>query len=79
MSSSGEFSSGAQNLAASERALRERATELEHEVAKRTQELQTVQDVTVLALSSMAETRDNETGNHIRRTQHYIQATSPHI
>lgn len=62
------------NLAASERALRERATELEHEVAKRTQELQTVQDVTVLALSSMAETRDNETGNHIRRTQHYIQA-----
>ena len=26
-----------------------------------------------MAMGSLAETRDNETGNHIRRTQHYVQ------
>jgi response regulator RpfG family c-di-GMP phosphodiesterase len=33
-----------------------------------------IKDTTILALSSLAETRDNETGNHIRRTQHYVRA-----
>lgn len=46
---------------------------LEEEVQKRTQEVTAVQDVTILALASLAETRDNDTGNHIRRTQHYIR------
>ena len=27
-----------------------------------------------MAMASLAETRDNETGNHIRRTQNYVQA-----
>jgi putative two-component system response regulator len=27
----------------------------------------------VLAMASLAETRDNETGNHLRRTQHYVR------
>ncbi|TCR68403.1 HD domain-containing phosphohydrolase [Bosea sp. BK604] len=31
-------------------------------------------DAIILAMASLAETRDNETGNHIRRTQHYIRA-----
>jgi response regulator RpfG family c-di-GMP phosphodiesterase len=31
-------------------------------------------DAIVLAMASLAETRDNETGNHIRRTQHYVRA-----
>jgi putative two-component system response regulator len=31
-------------------------------------------DAVILAMASLAETRDNETGNHIRRTQHYIRA-----
>jgi response regulator RpfG family c-di-GMP phosphodiesterase len=30
-------------------------------------------DAIILAMASLAETRDNETGNHIRRTQHYIR------
>jgi putative two-component system response regulator len=47
---------------------------LEQEVARRTQEVAELQDVTVRAMASLAETRDNETGNHIRRTQHYVQA-----
>ncbi|MEK9725452.1 MAG: hypothetical protein VW405_18515 [Rhodospirillaceae bacterium] len=42
---------------------------LEDRVRERTQELMLTQDVTILSLSSLAETRDNETGNHIRRTQ----------
>ncbi len=30
-------------------------------------------DAIILAMASLAETRDNETGNHIRRTQHYMR------
>lgn len=41
---------------------------------KRTQELQLTQDVTILSLASLAETRDNETGAHIKRTQRYVKA-----
>jgi len=47
---------------------------LETEIAKRTREILAVQDVTILAMASLAETRDLETGNHIRRTQHYVKA-----
>ena len=47
---------------------------LEAEVARRTREVQVIQDVTIMAMGSLAETRDNETGNHIRRTQHYVKA-----
>jgi putative two-component system response regulator len=32
-----------------------------------------IQDVTIMAMASLAETRDNETGNHIRRTQLYVK------
>jgi putative two-component system response regulator len=54
--------------------LQEQNTFLEAEVARRTREVQVVQDVMMMALASLAETRDNETGNHIRRTQHYMRA-----
>lgn len=47
---------------------------LENEVQKRTREVVAVQEVTILAMASLAETRDNDTGNHIRRTQFYIRA-----
>ncbi|MCK5263707.1 MAG: HD domain-containing protein, partial [Gammaproteobacteria bacterium] len=40
----------------------------------RTEALQRTQDVTFLSLASLAETRDNETGAHILRTQHYVRA-----
>lgn len=46
---------------------------LVNEVGRRAREIEFVQDVTILVLASLAETRDNETGNHIRRTQHYIR------
>lgn len=53
--------------------LRDQNDFLEQEVQRRTREVMAIQDVTIQAMASLAETRDNETGNHIRRTQHYIQ------
>lgn len=46
---------------------------------KRTQELQRTQDVTIMSLASLAETRDNETGAHIRRTQRYVRALAEQL
>jgi len=53
--------------------LRNQNSFLELEVAKRTAEIMAIQDVTIHAMASLAETRDNDTGNHIRRTQHYVK------
>jgi putative two-component system response regulator len=53
--------------------LRDQNDFLEQEVQRRTREVMAIQDVTIQAMASLAETRDNETGNHIRRTQHYVQ------
>ena len=46
---------------------------LEEMVAQRTSELELTRDVTIFSLASLAETRDNETGGHIRRTQNYVR------
>jgi putative two-component system response regulator len=53
--------------------LKDKNAYLEKEVERRTHEIGMIQDVTMVALGSLAETRDNETGNHIRRTQNYIR------
>jgi len=54
--------------------LRDKSDYLELEVARRTREVMAIQDVTIMALASLAETRDSDTGNHIRRTQFYVKA-----
>ncbi|WP_372528073.1 HD domain-containing phosphohydrolase [Piscinibacter sp.] len=46
---------------------------LEAEVARRMADNQLIQEVTIHALARLAETRDPETGNHIRRTQAYVR------
>ena len=46
---------------------------LEAEVARRMGENQLVQDVSIHALAHLAEMRDPETGNHIRRTREYVR------
>ncbi len=46
---------------------------LEEQVTARTRDIEQLQEVTIHALASLAETRDNETGNHLRRTQHYVR------
>lgn len=61
----------AQKLAAE--FLRDNNAFLEQEVMRRTRELQAIQDVTIMTITSLAETRDNDTGHHIRRTQIYLR------
>lgn len=60
-------------LAHAQKALQQQNNCLEVAVWQRTRELQLTQDITTLAMASLAETRDNETGNHIRRTQNYVR------
>jgi putative two-component system response regulator len=53
--------------------------DLEKRVAERAREVTETRDITIRALASLAETRDNETGNHIRRTQHYVRALAQRL
>jgi len=66
-------------LKASADFLRDKNDYLEQEVARRTQEVMAIQDVTILAMTSLAETRDSDTGNHIRRTQYYVKALAQQL
>ena len=59
--------------------LRDKSAFLEAEVARRTREVMAIQDVTILVMASLAETRDSDTGNHIRRTQNYVKALAEHL
>ncbi|MBF0544966.1 MAG: two-component system response regulator [Candidatus Riflebacteria bacterium] len=49
---------------------------LEKMVQDRTEELLQTRDITIFTLASLAELRDNETGDHIKRTQYYVKAIS---
>ncbi|QNM98776.1 response regulator [Chitinimonas koreensis] len=62
------------SLKRAHRFLEDQNQHLEHLVYQRTRQLGQMQDATILAMASLAETRDNETGNHIRRTQNYVAA-----
>ncbi len=44
-----------------------------------TEEVRRTRDVSILTLASLAETRDNETGAHILRTQRYVKALALHL
>jgi putative two-component system response regulator len=46
---------------------------LEREIERRMRENLLIQDVTIRALARLAETRDNETGNHVLRTQAFVE------
>jgi putative two-component system response regulator len=54
--------------------LAETNANLQREVERQTHEVHKVQEVTIMAMASLAETRDNETGMHLRRTQEYVRA-----
>ncbi|ETR70014.1 MAG: two-component system response regulator [Candidatus Magnetoglobus multicellularis str. Araruama] len=54
--------------------LEEQNTLLEDKVRERTRELNLTQDLTICSLTSLAETRDPETGGHIQRTQNFVKA-----
>ena len=53
--------------------LKNQNLQLERKVEERTRELELTQEVTIESLAALAETRDNETGGHIRRTQRYVK------
>ena len=53
--------------------LRDENVYLEAEVARRMRQNQIIQEVSIHALARLAETRDPETGNHLRRTQGYVR------
>jgi cyclic di-GMP phosphodiesterase len=54
--------------------LRDKSAFLESEVVRRTRDMRAVQEVTLVALASLAETRDGETSGHILRTQNYVRS-----
>ncbi len=60
-------------LAKARCSLQEQNELLEQRVAERTSELARTQDAAIHLMASLAETRDNETGQHIHRTQHYVK------
>lgn len=80
-------------LAATRRSLALRNEDLERLVAERTREVVrkseelvlrgmevvAAQEATITAFCSLAEARDNETGNHIRRTQNYVRVLAEHL
>lgn len=54
--------------------------EMIRSLKERTEALQLTQDVSILSLASLAETRDNETGGaHIMRTQRYVLALAEEL
>lgn len=64
----------AQQLAAMNDVLEQRVQERTAQLQRKTEEVSQIRDVTIMAMASLAETRDKETGNHLRRTQNYIRA-----
>jgi putative two-component system response regulator len=52
---------------------------LEKTVQERTRELVMTQEVTIQCMASLAETRDNETGNHILRTRKYVRLLATYL
>jgi len=64
----------AQQLAAMNDVLELKVQERTAQLQRKTEEVSQIRDVTIMAMASLAETRDKETGNHLRRTQNYIRA-----
>lgn len=64
---------GQLEIEAARHILRNQNNWLEAEIQRRIQQYQKVQDISMRALASLAEARDDETGNHILRTQKYVQ------
>lgn len=62
-----------------EQELRTLNQHLEEIVAARTRELRETQDVTILSLAGLAETRDPDTGRHLERTRSYVKALAEQL
>ncbi len=51
----------------------------EKRARERIRELARVQEATIESMCSLTETRDPETGGHIKRTQHYVRLLAEHL
>jgi response regulator RpfG family c-di-GMP phosphodiesterase len=67
------------SLREAQHSLKEQNETLESEVEKRTRKIQYMEDAAMILLASLVETRDHETGNHIRRTQHYVRVLAQRL
>jgi len=63
----------------SRKQLKQYSEHLEQRVRERTEAISRTQDMAIFCMTSLAETRDNETGMHIRRTQHYVKVLAEHL
>ena len=52
---------------------------LENKVKEAYKELSVTQQITIECIASLAETRDPETGGHIKRTKKYVRALAEHL
>jgi putative two-component system response regulator len=66
-------------LQASKNLLERQNEILEERVLERTSQLSELQDVAMVAMGALAESRDPETGNHIRRTQRYVKVLATEV
>jgi len=66
-------------LQASKEMLERQNEILEERVIERTSQLGELQDVAMVAMGALAESRDPETGNHIRRTQRYVKVLAVEV
>ncbi len=64
----------ARQLAAMNGVLEQKVSERTAQLQRKSEEVAQIRDVTIMAMASLAETRDNETGNHLKRTQTYMRA-----
>jgi response regulator RpfG family c-di-GMP phosphodiesterase len=69
-----ENESLALQLASMNDVLEQKVQERTAQLQRKTEEVSQIRDVTIMAMASLAETRDNDTGNHLKRTQNYIRA-----
>ena len=59
--------------------LNRRNVGLEAQLGERIGQLERLRDATLYAMVSLAEFRDSDTGNHVRRTQEYVRVLAEHL
>ena len=69
-----ENQSLAKQLASKNNELELKVEERSGQLRLKSEEVSHIRDVTIVAMGILAETRDHETGNHLKRTQNYIRA-----
>jgi response regulator RpfG family c-di-GMP phosphodiesterase len=69
----------AQQLAAKNNELEQKVEQRSAELLQKSAEVAHFRDMTIVAMGILAEARDNETGNHLKRTQHYIRTLANHL